>query len=56
MDRFMENETNILSNTTFVMGFYGLEEGIDYGFELLAVTIGEGPYSHTVFATTETAG
>ena len=56
MDRFMENETNFLPNATFVMEFYDLEEGIEYGFELLAVTIGDGPYSHTVFATTETAG
>ena len=56
MDRFMEQESNYLSNATFMTQFSGLEEGVMYGFEVVAVTIGEGPYSSTAFAKTETAG
>ena len=55
-ENFMEKETDYISNTTLRMEFDGLEEGIVYGFEVQAVTIGEGPYSPVAFATTETAG
>ena len=34
---------------TFLMEFTGLEEGVMYGFEVLAITVGDGPYSPVVF-------
>ena len=56
MDRFNETETGNLSNTTFSFNFNNLEEGVEYGFEILAITIGDGPFSPIAFNQTETAG
>ena len=56
MERFNLTETGDLPNTTFFMEFPRLEEGVVYGFEVLAITVGEGPYSPTVFNETESAG
>ena len=53
-ERFNETETPNLPSTSFSMEFTGLEEGVVYGFEVLAVTIGDGPYSPVVFNETET--
>ena len=55
MDRFNQTETSNLSNTTFFMEFTDLQEGVVYGFEVLAITVGDGPYSPIAFNETESA-
>ena len=55
MDRLNQTETGNLSSTTFFMEFGDLEEGAVYGFEVLAITVGDGPYSPVAFNETESA-
>ena len=55
IDRFNQTETSNLPSTTFFMEFTGLQEGVEYGFEVLAITVGDGPYSPVAFNETESA-
>ena len=55
MDRFNQTETSNLSSTTSFMEFTGLQEGVVYGFEVLAITVGDGPYSLVAINETESA-
>ena len=54
VERFNQAETGDLSDTT--MMFTGLQEGVVYGFQVLAITVGDGPYSPVAFNETESAG